>query len=129
MKAISKELLSEVLKLDIDKIEDFEASEEQIYYAVRTYKLERNGMSLGSFECLCIDYILSKGYEIHIHSVEKERVVLKLVKGHIHTAIVDSSKCNKELYGADAIIGLSFYTRREAVFTACDYVLQQKDKK
>lgn len=124
---ITKELVSEVLDLDITKITEFEVGNGSIFYILQTYKPERNGLSYDNFEIRCLDYIIENCDKFQIHSVnEKRRVCALVINNEKHRIVADSSECTGE--GIESFLGIKFYNRRTAILKAAQIIMEDKKK-
>lgn len=109
---ISKELLSEVLNLNITYIERCNNS---IIYKISVYDREEEA-NIYELAHKCKKWAKSKEFIIHSSPTQKIE----------YTAIVQSFDFNKFYYGQNQFYALSEY---EAIFEACQWILDQRTNK
>lgn len=116
---ISKELLSEVLKLEVVKHSLFNKSNKSfnITYMQSEDSLKSSWMPINIYEFAfkCKEWAKNKEYIIHSSPTQKRE----------HTAIVQSFDFNNSYYGENQFYAL---TEVEAIIKACEYVLIKEIK-
>lgn len=115
---ISKELLSEVLKLEVVKHSLFNKSNNSfnITYMPSEDSLKSSWMPINIYEFAfkCKEWAKNKEYIVHSSPTQKIE----------HTAIIQSFDINKFYYGENQFYAL---TEVEAIIQACEWLLEYKE--
>ena len=114
---ISKELLSEVLGYEVDTFLGINKNEID-YTCCKDENVGYIDTSLNIYEFAfkCKEWAKNKEYIVHSSPTQKIE----------HTAIVQSFDFNKFYYGENQFYAL---TEVEAIIKACEWILENKDKK